>query len=173
MMNAPDNEYPRLYVLAGGASSRFGSDKALAEVDGVPLVRRVIEGLSARLWPEPANQHDRATLVTGAYERYKHLGYTAITDRPHGVGPIGGLSAALNHRLNSIGPGWVLLASCDLVQPTQDWITPLLVCLDTDSARAIAYRGDCWEPMLALYHTALLPIVEQHIEQNRSSMSFE
>ena len=170
MMNGTDNEHPRLYVLAGGASSRFGSDKALAEVDGVPLVRRVIEGLSTSLLAEPANQHASATLVTGACECYKHLGYSAITDRPCGVGPIGGLNAALHHRLDNIGPGWVLMASCDLLQPTQDWITPLLERLDTSTARAIAYLGDRWEPMLALYHTALLPTVEQHIEQERYAM---
>ncbi|MDX1746000.1 MAG: NTP transferase domain-containing protein, partial [Halobacteriales archaeon] len=36
-------------VLAGGGSTRFGeADKLLAELDGTPLVRRVVDRLAAR-----------------------------------------------------------------------------------------------------------------------------
>jgi molybdopterin-guanine dinucleotide biosynthesis protein A len=34
-------------VLAGGRSTRFGSDKLAASLDGVPLVRRAVDALAA------------------------------------------------------------------------------------------------------------------------------
>ena len=34
-------------VLAGGRSTRFGSDKALAQFRGAPLLAHVLRGLSA------------------------------------------------------------------------------------------------------------------------------
>ena len=34
------------YILAGGRSVRFGSDKARALVEGEPLIRRVADGLA-------------------------------------------------------------------------------------------------------------------------------
>jgi len=36
---------PKIIVIAGGSSSRFGSDKLLALIDGRPLISRVLE------WP--------------------------------------------------------------------------------------------------------------------------
>lgn len=38
---------PRAWILAGGASRRFGSDKALADVDGAPMAVRVADTLRA------------------------------------------------------------------------------------------------------------------------------
>lgn len=71
-------------VLAGGASRRFGSDKALALVDGRPLIAHALAALAGcaviavagRDWP----------------------GVTTLADRPApGLGPLGGLNAALTH----------------------------------------------------------------------------
>jgi molybdenum cofactor guanylyltransferase len=72
-------------ILAGGRSTRFGSDKALARIDGRCLLDHAAEALRAqtealivcgREWPDAAS----------------------IADRPAaGLGPLGGLNAALHH----------------------------------------------------------------------------
>jgi molybdopterin-guanine dinucleotide biosynthesis protein A len=68
-------------VLAGGKSSRFGSDKALARIDGRTLLDRALAAL------EPQCQ---AVVVAGRDD--------GLADRPHGgMGPLGGLCAALHH----------------------------------------------------------------------------
>lgn len=154
-----------LYVLAGGNSSRFGSDKALAEVGGVSLVSAVVFAFC-----DPMSSS--ATLVTGSEPRYTDLGYRVVTDRPAGVGPLGGLSAALHDRLSHAGPGWVLIASCDLVHPRRSWADTLwrAAAADTTTARAVAYRGARWEPLLALYHTDLLAMIERQLDDGRYSL---
>ncbi len=66
-------------VLAGGQSSRFGSDKALALLGAVTLLERAVAAL--------AGQCD-AVIVAGAPH--------GITDWPAaGLGPLGGVAAAL------------------------------------------------------------------------------
>lgn len=71
-------------VLAGGLSTRFGSDKALAELHGQSLLARAVDALS------------------GWCERVVVVGRTVapapcLPDWPRsGMGPLGGLAAALH-----------------------------------------------------------------------------
>lgn len=155
-----------LYVLAGGQSRRFGSDKAMADVTGTPLICGVIEALAGL-----SKVQETISLVTGVTERYTELGYRVITDQPSGVGPLGGLCAALEDKLNSTGSGWVLLVSCDLILPKREWVDALIEHTDTGEVLAVAYHGTRWEPMLALYHTDLLPIAQTQL--NNGNRSFQ
>ena len=72
-------------VLAGGNSSRFGSDKALAEWGGKPLLAHAVDAL--------ARQSD-AVVIAG-----RETGPApCIPDWPEpGMGPLGGIAAGLRH----------------------------------------------------------------------------
>jgi molybdenum cofactor guanylyltransferase len=66
-----DHNNVAAFVLAGGASRRMGRDKALLELNGVPMVVRM-----ARLvGPNVAS----VTLI-GPPERYAHLGLHVVAD---------------------------------------------------------------------------------------------
>lgn len=70
-------------VLAGGLSSRFGSDKALAEFDGHTLISLAVDALSG--WSEKVVVVGRETAPA-----------PTLPDWPRsGMGPLGGLAAAL------------------------------------------------------------------------------
>jgi molybdopterin-guanine dinucleotide biosynthesis protein A len=87
-------------IVAGGKSTRFGSDKALAQVDGRPLIDHVAQmlgGQSAQL------------IVVGR----EHPGLRAIPDQPGpDMGPLAGLAAALIEA-RALGLAAVLTAPCD------------------------------------------------------------
>lgn len=99
-------------VLAGGRSSRFGSDKALAIVDGRALLDHAIMALAGQVeevvvcgrdWPPRAS----------------------IADVPApGLGPLGGLCGAL---LEAARRGFdaVLCAPCDALQLPGDLVARL------------------------------------------------
>jgi molybdopterin-guanine dinucleotide biosynthesis protein A len=72
-------------ILAGGNSARFGSDKALAQLDGTALFDLVRAGLAPQV---------DAVVCCGR----DWPGLAALTDRPEpGLGPLAGLCAALHH----------------------------------------------------------------------------
>jgi molybdopterin-guanine dinucleotide biosynthesis protein A len=72
-------------VLAGGQSSRFGSDKALAELGGRTLIARAVDTLAG--WCEHV-------VVAGR----EFAPAPTIPDWPHpGMGPLAGIAAALHH----------------------------------------------------------------------------
>jgi len=89
-------------VLAGGRSSRFGSDKALALLaDG----RTLLEHAAAAVAP-----HVEAVVVCGRTAE----GMTGLADRPApDMGPLGGLNAALHHAVAQ-GYDAVLTTGCDM-----------------------------------------------------------
>jgi molybdopterin-guanine dinucleotide biosynthesis protein A len=87
-------------IIAGGHSRRFGRDKALAEFDGRSLLDHVIAGLAA--------QTD-FVVICGREVR----GQTWLADRPEpGLGPLGGLAAALHYAVRSEFDA-VLTSACD------------------------------------------------------------
>ncbi|MBC7505964.1 MAG: molybdenum cofactor guanylyltransferase [Sandarakinorhabdus sp.] len=99
-------------VLAGGASARFGSDKAMAEFAGKPLIEHVIAALAPQV----------ETLVVVGRD---WPGHARVDDLPApGLGPIGGLAGALGHALLN-GYDAVLVAPCDTLGLAADLVARL------------------------------------------------
>jgi molybdopterin-guanine dinucleotide biosynthesis protein A len=87
-------------VLAGGKSMRFGSDKAVAQVNGRALIDHVAHALDGQT----------AQLVVVGRE---HPGVRGIADQPGpDLGPLAGLAAALLEA-RTLGLSAVLTAPCD------------------------------------------------------------
>lgn len=97
-------------VLAGGLSTRFGSDKALAELHGRPLIEHAIAALSAQV---------STVIVCGReWEDW-------VPDRPEpGLGPLGGINAAL-HTAAERGYESVLTIPCDVPALPPDLLSRL------------------------------------------------
>lgn len=74
------------FVLAGGKSTRMGSDKALLEFDGRTLLSRAME--VARIVAEEV-------IILGSREKYGDLG-PVVEDIYPERGPLGGIHAALS-----------------------------------------------------------------------------
>lgn len=131
------------YILAGGRSSRFGSDKARALLHGEPLLLHQARLLSAL---------GHRVIVVGRHAgQYQDLGLTTVGDETPDQGPLLGLQTALRHR----GEGWLLLTSCDLVVLRGEWLAELALRIGPPPL-AVAFRDDRWQPFPALYHTGLL-----------------
>ena len=106
-------------ILAGGRSTRFeGDDKALASLDGEPLVRHVASALAPVVDELVVNcrseQADELTEAVGDLSVPLVLAFDPIRDR----GPLFGLRTALRHANGA----YALAAPCDM-----PWLsTPLL-----------------------------------------------
>lgn len=132
------------YILAGGRSTRFGSDKARALFQGEALIVRQARQLEALSHP--------VVVVAAHAGQYGDLGLATIADLEPGQGPVGGLRTALEHRAE----GWLILSSCDLVILKPGWLECLIGIASREAVSVVAYRTDRWQPFLGLYHTRLL-----------------
>ena len=82
-------------VLVGGKSSRFGSNKLLAEVKRKPLVSYPINALREVFG-------DRVAVVGECDERVRVLADCSVPDPYPGLGPVGGICASLEHCMGSV-----------------------------------------------------------------------
>ncbi|HWJ69317.1 MAG TPA: molybdenum cofactor guanylyltransferase [Sphingobium sp.] len=96
-------------VIAGGKSTRFGSDKALAALRGRPLIDHVTETLAAQT---------AQVVICG--RAHGGLPMVADTPAPH-MGPLGGIAAALLEA-QARGFSAVLTVPCDAVDLPDDLI---------------------------------------------------
>lgn len=128
-------------ILAGGRSSRFGSDKAEALIDGRPMIALVAERLA---------QQTDAVAICGR----EWGGLACLPDRPHpDLGPLGGLAAALHHAMEN-GFDLVLTSGCDLPDLPLDLIPSL-------SPAPATVRG---QPLLGLWTSELSAALDHHLE---------
>lgn len=95
-------------VLTGGVSRRMGRTKALIELDGVPMARRVADALaSAGCGSVIAYGGDPIEL--------EPLGVPVLPDRHPGFGPLGGVLGALELFAESdLHLDGVFVVACDL-----------------------------------------------------------
>ena len=70
------------YVLAGGGSTRFGQDKALAEIAGKPMVSRMCELILDTV--------TRDVSVIGSAAKYGKYATNCVEDRWPGEGELEG-----------------------------------------------------------------------------------
>ena len=134
-------------ILAGGQSRRFGSDKAMADAGGVPLMRRVAAALAPYVDDVVVCGHPAPP-----------GGMVVVPDMPApGLGPLGGLAGALHY---AAGEGYdaVVSVGCD---------TP---ALDAAMMRAlIEARGAAYirqSPIIGRWPVALADALAAHVTRD-------
>ena len=149
-------------VLAGGASTRMGFDKALISYHGEPQVRRLAAMMESVAGPVYVSVR-RSQLNNPVFR-----GLRLMCDQVEGIGPLAGLLAAFAHEP---GCAW-LVAAVDLPWMSTGTLQRLLSARDP-ACFATAYRipqTDRPEPVCAIYEPAILPALERARDRKRYSL---
>ena len=145
-------------VLAGGKSSRFGSDKALATLAGVPLAARAAETLAAVC--------DEVVVVSSRPE-HDLPGFVRIPDLRSGVGPLAAVEAALAHA-DDTGAAAVFVLACDLPSVDATLVRRVVDGLGDGWAASPSRVGDPgFEPLCSVYRTSCLEPVRALLNGGR------
>ncbi len=134
-------------ILAGGKSSRFGSNKALADWFGRPLISHIVE--------RSLNITEKVFIVANNKEPYAFLDLPVYPDIYPGRGPLSGLHSALYH----ISSNWVFLLGCDMPLIEPRLISHMVEQKGWASVTTVALNGRM-EPLHSLYHRSLLFLLE-------------
>ena len=139
-------------VLAGGQSRRMGTNKALMEVDGKPMIRLIADSLK-----EVCND---VMIVGGNKDAYATFGFPWYPDDVPDRGPLGGIYTALTRAGTD-----VLIAACDLPNVNSHLLRFLLSRYNSrESQTTILCSGSVIQPLLGVYHPTCLPILHRFLK---------
>ncbi len=151
-----------LLILAGGQSRRMGQDKLWLELDGAPLIARVV----GHVLPLAAE----ILFSANTPERFAALARTlpvparVVSDRFPGAGPLAGLHAGLSAARHE----WVLALAADMPFVNQTLLRQMIALAeDCDAVVPQTLHPDTavatWEPLHALYRRTCLPVIKRHL----------
>jgi len=141
-------------ILAGGQSRRMGRNKAFLEVDGRPVIRRLIERFDAVF--------SEVLIVSNDPGAYRGVCAKVVADIFPGRGPLAGIHSALSHAKN----GWIFVSACDCVFFNPEVVRGLWALSDGVDA-VVAELDGYLEPLNALYSAACLGPVRRRLEESR------
>lgn len=147
------------FVLAGGASSRMGRDKAFLAYRGTTL----LEHIAGAVRDAAGN-----VAIIGEPARFANLGCQVFPDRSPSLGPLGGLFTALSVTQTD----WNLIVACDMPGITADSLRILLKMSEITKADCVAAASSqgSVEPLCAVYHRRCLPLVARAAKDKRLKM---
>ncbi|MBN2027905.1 MAG: molybdenum cofactor guanylyltransferase [Actinobacteria bacterium] len=145
-------------VLAGGEGKRLGMDKALLNIDGSPVLDRILHILRG-IFPLVllVVQDEDSPLTKSADAQVR-----VVTDIVPGKGPLVGLYTAL---CNSPAP-YVFIMACDMPYPSPVLIRHLLAIAPGREA-VVPRRGEYIEPLFAVYSSDIADRVRASIMEGR------
>ncbi len=141
-------------ILNGGRARRMGGvDKSSIEVEGRSIVQRQVQILR--------NRFDDIAMVGDAIELPKDLALQGIADRVGGQGPVDGIAAGLAWSPHP----WLFVLASDMPYPSLPLLDALLEARREDCNLVCVLSGDRAQPLFALYHQRLLPLLDARLEE--------
>lgn len=143
-------------IIAGGRSSRMGTDKGLVMLAGKPMIQRVIDA-SAELG------QDETLLVTNQPDAYARFGLPMFSDILPDKGSLGGIYTALKVARNPA----VLVLACDMPF-LNTGLLHLMIARWSDSVDIVVPRVEGYPQALhAIYRTSCIPPIEAQLEADQ------
>ncbi|MCH7858441.1 MAG: molybdenum cofactor guanylyltransferase [Candidatus Marinimicrobia bacterium] len=153
----PVNRLPaHAFLLAGGQSTRFGSDKARYLIWNQPLIVR-LHGLLSRAC-------QAVTVLTKQPSKYADLGLICAADRYPEQAPITGLLTALEMSSTE----WCFVIACDLPNLSGEFLRELWE--GRGGLGVIPLAEDRRQPLAALYHRDSLARFKGAYEQEEFAL---
>jgi molybdenum cofactor guanylyltransferase len=144
-------------ILAGGKSSRMGTDKGLMDFKGKKLIEYPLNLLSSFC---------SEIIISSNNDAYRQFGFPVVADEIEDAGPAAGLAAALIAGSNE----WNLVLSCDVPYVNEEAIQ-FLISFAGSGLGAVPEHDGFLEPLIAFYHRSFSWVLESDIRSGNRQMN--
>lgn len=146
-----------VFILAGGKSSRMGTDKGMLELSGKSFTQHIID---------TAKTISNSIMLVANTPNYKHFGIPLINDKIKEKGPMGGIYTALSNTSHT----WNLFLSCDIPLIESKVLTALIDSCNEKYDTIVIKHHNTIEPLCGLYKKSLLKFFEDKIHKDELSI---
>ncbi|SFA69068.1 molybdopterin-guanine dinucleotide biosynthesis protein A [Acetitomaculum ruminis DSM 5522] len=142
-------------VLAGGKSSRFGDDKALAIYKNTTFLEHIVEKCRENFY--------KVYVSVGDKNKYKQFPFEFVEDEIKGYGPLGGIYALLK----KCETDYIFIMPTDMPLIDINIFSALKEKCNSDEYDCIVikYKGKP-EPLCSIYSKKCIPVIEELIKEN-------
>jgi molybdopterin-guanine dinucleotide biosynthesis protein A len=146
------------FILAGGRSSRMGTDKAFLRLGNQTLLERAVA---------TAKRVCRTVVLVGDADKLSVFG-RAVGDKFPGQGPLAGIHAALT---SSFASELNLMLSVDIPVVSAEFLNHLLRESRSSNAQVLVQRaGGHLQTLCAVYHRQFAEIAEPALREGRNKI---
>jgi molybdopterin-guanine dinucleotide biosynthesis protein A len=140
-------------ILAGGKSSRMGTDKGLQQLCGKPLIYYSIKVLS---------EICSTIIISTSSDAYRSFGFKTVADEIPGIGPMGGICSALKQSKTEKN----LVLSCDLPFVSGELLSYIIENSEGFQV-AVPWQGNQhYEPLCGFYNLSILDQINTFIQNS-------
>ena len=145
------------FVLAGGKSTRMGTDKAFVELNGQTLLQRALDRVEAV---------GRGLWILGSRDKFESYGRVVEDEFPD-HGPLGGIHAALRASDQELN----LILAVDMPFVESRFLEYLAKCARDTAALVAAPRAEGrWQPLCAVYRRDFAIVAEQALKADKNKI---
>ena len=141
-------------ILAGGKSTRMGSDKGLMKLNNIAFVQHIIDAIKP---------HVNEILIISDNEKHDVFGLKRYNDVIANVGPLGGIYTGLYHSKTEVN----LVISCDVPMLNSELISELLSNYSKEYDIIQTKSNEKTMPLIAIYHKACVTKAEKWIKEGK------
>ena len=145
-------------ILAGGKSSRFGSDKAFIEIDGIPLIKRQLKLLK--------KVFKKIIIVTNQPQKYRFRNVKIAQDILKNLGPLAGIYSGLM----ASSSFYNFVIACDMPFINKPLIRYIIDCKDNYDI-IIPKLKQKFHPLFGVYSKNCITVIKNMLEHNRLKVS--
>lgn len=145
-----------LAIIAGGKSSRMGTDKAFVTLADKPMIEHVIE--------RTADIGQSGTiLITNNKSAYAHLNLPMYTDIQQEKGSLGGIYTAISHSKTP----YTLVVACDMPFLNPDLLKFMVAQISEDVDIVVPRVEGYPQGLHAIYSKTCLDPIENQLDEDR------
>ncbi|MCJ0931061.1 molybdenum cofactor guanylyltransferase [Virgibacillus halodenitrificans] len=144
-------------ILAGGKSSRMGTNKSLLPLGGKTSIEHIFNEMSLFT--------DEITIVANDPTLYRFLNTDIVADRYTGKGPLAGLESVMYYKKADL----YFVAACDMPfvnKSVYDWLQKQI----SHYSAAVPIFNEKTHPLAGVYKREVLPKVQEQLAQNNLRM---
>jgi len=148
-------------IMAGGGSSRMGTDKSMLPIKGQSMIEAICEQLRGFF--------DQILISANEVDKFAFLGFEVIPDKVPEQGPLMGIASALEASANELN----FVVACDIPKIN-------LACVNRMLTEAVESQADIvvpttgeekYEPLFAIYRKTALEAINKTLSSGKRKIT--